>query len=94
MLVVIGPGGGINWGTTQTMLRHNWQAFLQIRNSDTGGSPHPERFGSVHLWETFRCGGRCDGRILPIDIADVDHISPKSLFTWNFVTHQKILLKR
>lgn len=88
MLLVIGPGGGLNWVATQTMVRHNWQAFLKRRNADTGGAPASSNFGSPYLWETFVCGGRCGGRILPIDIADVDHIAPKSLFTWVFTTNQ------
>jgi 5-methylcytosine-specific restriction endonuclease McrA len=83
MLLLIGPNGGISWDNTQTFVRHNIHAVLKRRQKIQ--PTHSETFGSVHLWETFKCDGRCGGRILPIDIADVDHIAPKSNFNWKFI---------
>lgn len=70
MLIIIGPNGGISWNNTQTFVRHNINEVLKRRQK-----VHPtpsEYFGSPHPWPTFRCDGSCGGRILPIDIADVD----------------------
>lgn len=82
MILFVGPNGGINWDNTQTMLRHNWEFFLKLRN-ETSIYPQ-EKFGSPHLWSTFYCEGRCE-RTLPIDIADVDHMQPRASFNWSII---------
>lgn len=85
MLLIVGPNGGLVWDTTQTMVRHNWEFCRRRIGSDAENTP-TRMFDSPYNWETFKCAGRCGGRILPIDIADVDHVQAKSTFTWNTVT--------
>ncbi|WP_297122017.1 HNH endonuclease signature motif containing protein [uncultured Enterobacter sp.] len=90
MLVFAGPDGGVSWGITQTMVRHNWSFLLKRMTSDGENTPNGT-FGSPFSWETFKCGGRCGGRVLPIDIADVDHILPKFYMPFSIVEQNDML---
>lgn len=83
MILFVGPGGGINWNNTQTMVRHNFDFFLKLRGNSLSITT-PRKFDSPYEWATFKCLGRCE-RILPIDIADVDHIQPKTHFQWRVI---------
>ncbi|BAP45282.1 HNH endonuclease [Pseudomonas sp. LJDD11] len=84
MLLIVGPMGGLGWDNTQTVARHNWE-FVRKRIGRDGDNTPTKLFDSPFNWDTFKCAGRCGGRILPIDIADVDHMQAKSTFTWNVV---------
>jgi hypothetical protein len=74
MLVLLGPQGGLGWDNTQVFFRANWDEFRREAGWDVTPSSN---FGSSSPpWPTFRCPA-CQ-RILPVDIAHVDHKQPRA----------------
>ncbi len=78
MLIVLGPQGGFNWNQTASYYKENYE-FLYKQGLVTGIPGHGKRTfeaTSGKEWYAFKCLD-CT-RILPVDAADLDHISPKS----------------
>ena len=77
-----GPRGGLNWDNTRLMFRTNYKLLMGKRIA-LHVDLSKQKFGSDWLWDTFLCGGQCGGRVLPIDISDLDHVVPQSRFSWS-----------
>jgi 5-methylcytosine-specific restriction endonuclease McrA len=87
-----GPRGGLNWDNTRLMFRTNYELLMRKR-IDLHVDLSQQKFGSAWFWDTFLCGGQCGGRVLPIDISDLDHVVPQSLFSWS-ITKPNVMMLR
>lgn len=81
MILIHGPTGGIDWRYTSTFLRNNYADFLHVFR--TGQIPQRAQ----DAWINFGAGNEpiftcpiCN-RMLPLAIAEVDHVVPKSTLT-------------
>jgi len=81
MLVLLGPHGGLGWDNTQFFYRANWDVF---RHECGWEVTAPSDFGSnTPPWKTFRC--LACRRILPVDLAHVDHKHPRANLSYKVV---------
>lgn len=83
MILVHGPTGGINWAYTSKFLKNNFSDFLIWLRGDK--IPDVAR----DEWKDFGAGNepvfacpQCQRR-LPLALAEVDHVTPKSTLTGN-----------
>jgi hypothetical protein len=74
MFILLGPQGGLGWDNTQTFYRANWDVIRRRAGWEVTGKSAFD--SNTPPWQTFRCPG-CR-RILPTDIAHVDHKTPRA----------------
>lgn len=81
MLILMGSRGGIGWDNTQFFFRANWDVIVRAAGLE---QTTPSNYGATGAhagrWHTFRC--KACTRVLPTDLAHVDHIGPRSLISY------------